>query len=93
LRRLPVVGSGIDALTCALLALRSDSMSETEDYFLDYYGKCNLDPCLCIPSVKNEDGRFGGAWVGRKCPDWVPLGAKNFDELMEWMRNRDKKNE
>ena len=61
-------------------------MSENEDYFLDHYGKCNLDPCLCIPSIKNEFPRFGGAWVGRKCPDWVPLGAKSHEDLVAYLK-------
>jgi hypothetical protein len=49
----------------------------TEDYFLDYYGTCNLDNCKC---VKLE------CWPGRMCPDWRPLGVKSNFELLEYLR-------
>lgn len=48
-------------------------------YFLDNYGECRLTPCKCLDPKRP---RFPGGWVGRLCPDWVPLGAVSWAELL-----------
>jgi hypothetical protein len=35
---------------------------------------------MCI-DAKNP--RFGGAWGGLSCPDWVPLGPINWEQMIE----------
>lgn len=49
-------------------------------YFLTNYGNCKLEKCMCIDW---QNPRFKGAWGGLACPDWVPLGAKSFFNLIE----------
>jgi len=55
-------------------------MESNELYWLMNYGQCKLDTCQCI-AQKNP--RYGGAWGGIVCPDWVPLGARSLDDLIE----------
>jgi hypothetical protein len=56
---------------------------ETENggfYWLMNYGRCTLDTCQCI-AQKNP--RYDGAWAGIVCPDWLPLGIRSLDEMIE----------
>ena len=46
-------------------------MNEMEKYYLDHYGKCIAEKCICA--------RHG--WLGINCPSWVTMGAKNPEEL------------
>ena len=52
---------------------------EEKYYYLSNYGRCRLGQCLCIDPV---NPRYGG-WAGMGCPDWIPFGGKNMDELMD----------
>ena len=55
-----------------------------EDDFLDMYGECmstekatvNNPRCRCLKT----------GWLGRKCPNWKPLGARGPDDLLKWVR-------
>ena len=55
-------------------------MDDNPDYFLDNYGWCLLrrpipiKPCLCLRS---------GAWLGRLCEHWRPLGVTSHEELRQ----------
>jgi hypothetical protein len=40
-------------------------------YIADNYGLCVLEPCRCL-----KDG-----WLGRGCPCWFPVKARNWAEL------------
>jgi hypothetical protein len=55
-------------------------MNEENLHVLGNYGQCRLDVCMCI-DAKNP--RFGGAWGGLSCPDWVPLGPINWEQMIE----------
>lgn len=55
---------------------------ELKDYLDANYGKCRLNPCLC---KDQHNPRFGGAWVGKMCPDWAPTGASTWEELRQYM--------
>lgn len=52
------------------------------EYISHNYGKCKLSPCKCRDPY---NPRFGGAWVGKLCPDWVPVGAATWEGLMEFI--------
>lgn len=58
---------------------------QLQDYLDRNYGTCKLDTCLCRSTVKP---RFGGEWVGKLCPDWVPTGAKNWEELRQHLMEK-----
>lgn len=46
------------------------------------YGVCKLERCLCKDP---HTPRFGGEWVGTACPDWVPTGARDWEELRAYV--------
>lgn len=58
------------------------SFEPTEDYWLDNYGHCQLEWCMCL--------KFG--WKGRSCVYWKPLGVKSFQELKEYNETKVRKN-
>jgi len=63
-------------------------MAEQDEKFhiLMNYGQCSLgEGCECI-AQKNP--RYGGAWAGIVCKDWLPLGAVSFDELIEMAKRK-----
>jgi hypothetical protein len=49
-------------------------------YFLNNYGQCRLAKCMCIDQ---ENPRFGGAWGGLACPDWVVNGSQDLKSMIE----------
>lgn len=49
-------------------------------YFLTNYGHCRLDKCMCIDQ---ENPRFGGAWGGLACPDWVANGSQDLKSMID----------
>jgi hypothetical protein len=49
-----------------------ESQLQLADYLADNYGRCRVTPCLC---------RERGRWLGRRCPEWVPCGARNWAEM------------
>ena len=49
-------------------------------YYLSNYGNCSRGHCLC---TDGDNPRYGGAWAGIVCPDWVPLGAKDMEQLIQ----------
>lgn len=49
-------------------------------YFLSNYGHCRLDKCMCID---RGNPRFGGAWGGLACPDWVANGSQDLKSMIE----------
>ena len=53
---------------------QSPTVPEMEEaVFLDNYGTCRLNSeCRCL--------RTG--WLGRRCPEWSPLGITNWDDLV-----------
>jgi len=51
-------------------------MSELADYIADHYGMCTLNPCACL-----KEG-----WRGRRCPFWVPVNARTWEELHKVQR-------
>lgn len=55
-------------------------MNEQQARFLNSYGRCRLEKCMCIDP---HTPRFKGAWGGLACPDWVPLGAEDIKELID----------
>lgn len=50
-------------------------VEETEAYFLNMYGTCELGAfnCKCLHE-----------WRGRACPHWKPLGVRNHEELRKY---------
>ena len=59
-------------------------------YLLGNYGHCSRSSCLCVTGNHPE---FGGAWGGLACPDWVPLGSQNVQDMIEkaklsYLRNK-----
>ena len=55
--------------------------TETDEmYWLVNYGRCKLETCRCIA---RKNPRYGGAWAGIVCPDWIPLGSRSLDDLIE----------
>lgn len=62
-------------------------------HYLTNYGHCRLDDCQCISQTKP---RFDGAWGGLACPDWIPLGPTNMQELIDVAKatyKKDQKND
>lgn len=55
-------------------------MSVDKYYYLNNYGLCKLEKCLCVDPI---NPRFNGAWGGLACPDWLPLGLTNPGELLD----------
>lgn len=49
-------------------------------YFLSNYGHCRLEKCMCIDP---DHPRFGGAWGGLACPDWVANGSQDLKSMIE----------
>lgn len=41
---------------------------------LDYYGRCNVSPCICL-KPRNP-------WLGRACQNWTPIGFRSHAEMM-----------
>lgn len=50
--------------------------NDLPDYIADNYGECALAGCYCL--------RKG--WIGRACPHWKPVKARDWDELLVEMR-------
>ncbi len=44
-------------------------------YLDTYYGTCKLTVCHCLKSRL--------PWRGTACSDWVPTGARTWEELRE----------
>ena len=55
-------------------------MSEQQIHFLNNYGECRLEKCMCIDP---DNPRFEGAWGGLACPDWVSIGASDMKDLID----------
>lgn len=53
-----------------------------EEYIRENYGTCSIVPCLCLKK-KN--------WLGTLCPNWTPIKEKSFSEILERLRNNDKR--
>lgn len=51
-----------------------------KEYLDRNYGRCKLKNCLCR---SQHAPRFGGEWVGKICPDWIPTGATTWEELRQ----------
>ena len=58
---------------------------ELKAYLDKNYGRCKHARCLCRDP---HNPRYGGEWVGIICPDWVPTGSSNWDELRRYMFER-----
>ena len=54
--------------------------AELKAYLDKNYGTCKLEVCRCRSA---HSPRFGGEWVGKLCPDWVPTGATTWEELRQ----------
>lgn len=52
----------------------------TENYFLDLYGTCQMQKCLCLDLMNK--GKM--PWLGRGCSNWKPLGVRSHKELFEF---------
>lgn len=50
-------------------------MYDTADYIADNYGQCLRGPAC------GRDGCLRTGWLGRACPHWQPVKAKDWDEL------------
>lgn len=55
-------------------------MNEQQIHFLNNYGECRLEKCMCIDP---DNPRFKGAWGGLACPDWVSIGASDMKDLID----------
>lgn len=55
---------------------------ELRDYLDNNYGRCKLTPCKCRDPY---NPRFGGSWVGKLCPDWIPTGSATWEDLRIYM--------
>jgi hypothetical protein len=55
-------------------------MYDLADYIADNYGECVRGP-QC-----GRDGCLRTGWLGRACPHWQPVKAKDWEELL---RNND----
>lgn len=47
------------------------SENDLENYIADHYGACRLAKCTCLRDT----------WRGRGCTFWIPVTAKNWDEI------------
>lgn len=56
----------------------------SEGDFLDLYGNCGRKHCICL-DMKHPLHR---GWLGRRCADWTPLGAKSWDDLRRMAREK-----
>ena len=55
-------------------------MNEQQIHFLNNYGECRLEKCMCID---RDNPRFEGAGGGLACPDWVSIGASDMKDLID----------
>ena len=55
-------------------------MNKQQIHFLNNYGECRLEKCMCID---RDNPRFEGAWGGLACPDWVSIGASDMKDLID----------
>lgn len=46
-------------------------VNNTEIYLANNYGACKSAKCFCLTN----------GWLGTKCVNWKPFGAKTFEEL------------
>jgi hypothetical protein len=60
--------------------LSGNSVNSDPIYFLNNYGQCKLDKCMCID---RDNPRFDGAWGGLACPDWVANGSQDLHSMIE----------
>lgn len=58
-------------------------MNHDPIYFLNNYGKCRLEKCMCIDP---NNPRFGGPWGGLACPDWLPHGGADMVALRKYAK-------
>lgn len=68
----------------------SDYGNRLDLYFLGNYGHCARSSCLCITGNHPE---FGGVWGGFACPDWIPQGSQNIEDMIDkvklaYLRNK-----
>ena len=61
-------------------SLTVDFHDRPDIYFMHNYGHCRLHSCRCID---RNNPRFGGAWGGLACPDWIPLGSQEIKDMIE----------
>jgi len=49
-----------------------------DPYFLDNYGHCVVQPCVCIMH----------GWLGQPCFNWRPLGARSWIDLQRLIEEK-----
>ena len=60
-------------------------MSDLSDYIADNYGECVRDTDCYFAN----DGCRKIGWLGRACPHWRPVMARDWDELAAAQENFD----
>lgn len=54
------------------------------DYIKDNYGHCKA----YNPSVRDSCSCLKNGWMGRACPNWVPVDENNWEEMLEKLRKQ-----
>jgi len=59
------------------------------DYIKDHYGHCKTYD----PKIKDSCSCLKEGWLGRFCPNWVPIEENNFEEMIEKLKERKRNKE